>query len=300
MGTGFAVAMPAIWALLAGGIAVAEPSSAELWPLVPPYVSAASGSHTRATIGNGPASVRTRVYQLALGLYRRDTAAARVDFGLDYEYTHLEFRGVASRNLDVHRLRFPLRFAIDSGQLQWRGQLAPRIATSSNVFKDFFNRGSRNDLQVDGRLELGSATPWIIGVAYDQSFGRPRLYPIAGIDVRPYPDLRIRVAFPDSGAWWKASDRHAFSARLYPSGERWRVVSDDFRTDFDLRREEWRVLLTWSIAVTPVIAVNLSAGHTFERQLAFTDRTGSRSNDAVSSEPYAEIGFRLGGARAPR
>lgn len=294
MGAALHIAIPAIAALIASGIVVAESSPLRL---APPYVSAGTGWHATAAVGDGPGSVRTREYQLALGLYRRDDGGTRLDFGVDYEYTHLEFRGIASRNRDVHRLRFPLRFAIDSGQHRWRGYVAPRIATSSNVFKDFFNRGSRDDLQIDGRLELGGTKPWLLGVAYDQSFGRPRLYPVAGIDVHPDGDLRIRIAFPDSGAWLKASDRHAFSARLYPSGERWRVVSDDFRSDFDLRREEWRAQLTWSVTITPLLAVSLSAGQAFERRLVFTDRTGARVDEAVDSEMYAEIGFRWGGAR---
>lgn len=286
----------ALIGFIASAAAFAEPPG--VWPdPAPPSLTATTSWHANATLGDGPGSVRTREYGLELGLYRIERADAVLDIGVDYQYTHFALDGIDSRNRDVHRLRFPLRFAAMHGKQQVRGYVAPGIATSSNVFKDFFNRGSGDDLTVAGRIEIYStdaARPWTAGVAYDQSFGRPLFYPVIGVDMFPDEALRVRIAFPDSGLWFRASDRHAFSARLFPSGERWRVVTDDFRSDFDLRREEWRAQLTWSVTLGGIVTLDLAAGHAFERRMVLTDRTGGRIDSAFDEGLFAEAGIRLG------
>lgn len=283
--------------LVTAGAAASGDDSGNCYDAAPPFLVATTSWHSTAAMASPPGSVRTREYGLKLGIYRVERKHTRFDFTIDYQYSHLALGGIDSRNRDVHRLRFPVRFAAVSDRRLVRGYIAPGIATSSNVFKDFFNRGSSDDLTIDGRIEVGSTAPpgWIFGIAYDQSFGEPRLYPVAGIDLRPRDKLRVRVAYPDSGVWYRISDRHSLSARLFPSGERWRVVSDDFTSDFDLRREEWRTQLTWSMALGKRVALDVTAGHTFDRRLALTDRTGVRIHQNVSSEGFAEIGIRLGG-----
>ena len=261
------------------------------------YVEARTGRHSTASYSGGAASVRTDEYGLAFGLRNLRRGSAALDIGVDYVYTHLAFDDVPSRNRDVHKLQFPMRFVIDSGRRELRGYVAPGIATSSNVFKDLLNRGGGEDLTIAGKIEIGGARDrhsWFAGAAYDQAFGGPRLYPVVGIDALPNDDLRIRVAFPDSGVWYRLSHRHALSTRVFPSGDRWRVVTDDFSADFDLRREEWRLQLTWSFSAAPFLALDLSTGKAFDRQLILDDRDGNRIEAPVASELFTEIGFRLG------
>lgn len=288
--------------LMAAGAAASGDVSGDYHNAVPPYLVATTNWHSTAVFAIPPGSLRTREYGLKLGLYRFERKHSRFDFTIDYQYSHLTLGGIDSRNRDVHRLSFPVRFAAESDRRLVRGYIAPGIATSSNVFKDFFNRGSSDDLTIAGRIEVGSTAPggWFVGIAYDQSFGEPRLIPVAGIDSQPRDTLRVRVAFPDSGIWYRMTDRQSLSARLFPSGERWRVVADDFRTDFDLRREEWRTQLTWSLALGKWAAFDVSAGRTLDRRLALTDRAGVRINQDVSSEGFAEIGIRLGGGFSSR
>lgn len=290
----------AIAGLLAGSTIALADLPAEPHSAVPPFISASTGWHRVAQIDSGAGSVRTREYRLELGLRRVDFDAASLDFGIDYEYSHLELANIGSRNRDMHRLLFPVRFAVSSERIRWRGHVTPGIATSSNVFKDFVNRGSSDDLVISGRVEIGGASPWFAGIAYDRTFGKPKLFPVAGVDVNPQANLRLRIAFPDSGAWLQLSDRHALSARLYPSGERWRVVTDDFQDEFDLRREEWRFQLTWDIAVTRYLSLALLAGQSFDRRLRLSNDTGTRIDATVSQEPFAEFGFRLAGSRKPQ
>lgn len=292
----------AIILLSTGTAALADVSDDSRYQ-APPFLIATTSWHSTAAFANPPGSVRTREYGLQLGLQRFERKHAWVDLEVDYQYSHFALGDVDSRNRDVHRLRFPVRFSAEFGQSLARGYIAPGIATSSNVFKDFLNRGSTDDLTIAGRVELGSSAHskrWIVGIAYDQSFGRPRFYPVAGIDRQLHDDLRIRVAFPDPGIWFRISDRHRLSARLFPSGDRWRVVSDDFATDFDLRREEWRAQLTWSIVLGKWISVDLAAGQTFDRRLLLTDRAGVRVDQDISGEGFAEIGFRFGGISSNR
>ena len=287
----------AIVLLSAGTAALAELSDDSRYR-APPFLVATTSWHSTAAFANPPGSVRTREYGLQLGLQRFERKHAWVDLEIDYQYSHFAFGDVDSRNRDVHRLRFPVRFAAEFGQGIVRGYVAPGIATSSNVFKDFLNRGSSDDLTIAGRIELGGAElskRWIIGIAYDQSFGRPRFYPVAGIDRQLHDDLRVRVAFPDPGIWYRITDRHRLSARLFPSGDRWRVVTDDFASDFDLRREEWRAQLTWSMTLGKWMSVDLAAGQTFDRRLLLTDRAGVAVDQDISSEGFAKIGFRFGG-----
>lgn len=261
------------------------------------YLEARTVRHSSASFSGGTGSVRTDEYGLAFGLLDLRRGSAVLDIGVDYVYTHLAFDDVPSRNRDVHKLQFPLRFSIDAGSKELRGYVAPGIATSSNVFKDFFNRGSSDDLTIAGKIEIESAhdrRSWFAGAAYDQAFGGPRLYPVVGINAMPRDDLRIRIAFPESEVWYRLSDRHTISTRVFPSGNRWRVVTDDFSADFDLRREEWRVQLTWSFVALPFLAFDLSAGQAFDRQLTLNDRDGSRIDSPLASELFTEIGFRLG------
>ncbi|MBT8099775.1 MAG: hypothetical protein KJO82_08495 [Gammaproteobacteria bacterium] len=283
--------------LVTAGAAASGDISGDCHDAVPPFLVATTSWHSTAAVASPPGSVRTREYGVKLGLYRFERKHSRFDFTIDYQYSHLALSGIDSRNRDMHRLSFPLKFAMESNQRLVRGHIAPGIATSSNVFKDFLNRGSGDDLTIAGRIEVGPTVPagWFVGIAYDQSFGKPRLFPVAGIDMRPRDTLRVRVAFPDSGVWYRVTDRQSLSARLFPSGERWRVVSDDFRTDFHLRREEWRTQMTWSLALGKRVALDVSAGRTFDRRLALTDRAGERINQDVSGEGFAEIGIRLGG-----
>ena len=148
------------------------------------------------------AELSGREYQVSLGLSRFNAATTTFDVGIDYKYVRYEYTNVDSRNRDLHRLQIPLLFDSDFESWHLRGFVAPGVSTSSNVFKDFLNRGSSDDAFVSARAAMhrgDTKNEWFVGVAYDRSFGEPKVYPVAGVELVPSPDVRIRLAFPDPG-----------------------------------------------------------------------------------------------------
>jgi hypothetical protein len=71
---------------------------------------AVQGESAMPDLGAG-ASVAAREYYAAAELPVYATDSRSLSLGLDYQYTHYEYRGVNSRNRDLHRLQFPVRFA---------------------------------------------------------------------------------------------------------------------------------------------------------------------------------------------
>ena len=249
------------------------------------------------------AEVAGEEYQLSLGLFRVGVGSTTIDVGIDYEYVRYEYANVDSRDRDLHRLQFPVRFETEFDGWRLRGYMAPGISTSSNVFKDFLNRGSSDDTFVSARAAMhrGELTSeWFVGVASDRSFGEPRIYPVAGIELMPSQSLRIRLAFPDPGFALQLSERHSLQVDVFPAGHQWRVVSDDFPRSFDYRLEALRTRLNWSVRVREHRSVDLSIGYDSGREHHFADDTGEPISLGVDSEWFVGVGIRLGATRLPR
>ena len=248
------------------------------------------------------AELAGKEYRLGLGLVRFDASAFRFDIGVDYEYTRYEFTNVDSRNRDLHRLQIPMLFesAFDGWRLQ--AFIAPGASTSSNVFKDFLNRGSSEDAFVSARAALhrvSSTSEWFLGAAYDRSFGEPRVYPVAGVELMPSQALRIRLAFPDPGFALQVSERQYLQGRVAPAGHQWRVVSDDFGSDFDYRVETLRAQLNWNYRLWRQLSVDLSVGYDTGREHHFASSSGVPLNSEVASAWLFAVGLRLGAAALP-
>ncbi|MDJ0749874.1 MAG: hypothetical protein QNJ11_10345 [Woeseiaceae bacterium] len=242
-------------------------------------------------------------HQLSLGLFRFETETVSIDVGVDYEYVRYEYTNVDSRNRDLHRLQIPVRF--DTGFESWRlrGHIAPGVSTSSNVFKDYLNRGSSDDAFVTGRAAMHrgtAAAEWFLGVAFDRSFGEPRAYPVAGVELTPTPALRLRLAFPDPGFTLQVSERQSLQGSVFPAGHQWRVVTDDFARDFDYRLETLRTQLNWNVRVWRRLSVDLTASFDTGREHRFADNQGVPLRFDVASDWLFAVGIRLGAAELPR
>lgn len=270
----------------------------------PPYLAVNFARVSSTALGETrlSADVFNIERQISAGLLRFDIGHIVVDLGVDYQYTRYEYNGIDGRNRDLHRLQVPFRFRSRRGEWQYRGYVAPGVSTSSNVLKDVLNRGGRDDFFVSGRIDASrryNDKVLIAGVAYDQTFGRPTMYPVFGAVFTPNERLRLRLAFPDPEVWYRVSERHSFTTRLFPAGHRWHVVVDDFASDFDYRVRAIRSQLTWSVQLGPNLTLDVSSGYEFDRQHHFTDDQGVRINANAEDQWLFAVGFRIGSAPIP-
>jgi hypothetical protein len=286
--------------VLQGGLAAA----AEAGENRPPYLAGRYLQSPAASFDDlGPgAEVTTEEHQVALGLFRFDTRNSVFDLGLDYEYTHYDYTNVNSRDRDLHRLQIPLLFESRFDAWQLQGFVAPGVSTSSNIFKDFLNRGSSDDVFATARVAFhkgDDGRPWFVGLAYDRSFGEPTLYPVAGVELSPTPAIKLRLAFPDPAFNWQISDRQSLQGRIFPAGHQWRVVSDDFTRSFEYRVEAVRAEINWNLRIWRQLSIDVGLGYDTAREHRFEDDQGLPLVSGVADEWIAAVGFRLGPAVLP-
>jgi len=270
----------------------------------PSYLSGNASRVTAANLeGAGPGSrVAAEDSQAATAFTRFALGAATLDLGVDYQYTHYEYDAVDSRNRDLHRLQLPVWLSIPGDGWRIRAHAAPGIFTSSNVLKDFFDRGSRDDIYVSARIEASGADPsrpWIVGVAHDRAFGESTTYPVIGLNLAPRDGIDIRLAWPDPAIHIRPSDRHRVSLELFPAGSQWHVRTDDFTSEWDYRFEAWRSQLSLNLSLFEGTSLDLSLGYEFDRRHHFTDDQGIRIDARAESQWFFAIGFRLGNGSLP-
>jgi len=247
------------------------------------------------------AAVSVEEQRLAVGFGRLRTRGMAFDIGLDYGYTRYEYTGINGRNRDLHRLQVPVRARAATNGWQFDAHIAPGVSTSSNVFQDPFGRWSGDDVTVTAAIEArrpASVSPgWLFGLAYDRAWGRPRVYPVVGVELAPAPGLRLRLAFPDSSLNYDLSPTHALAWRIYPSGHQWHVVSDERGAEFDYRVQAVRTELTWSWRFTRGLALGVTAGYESRTRHRFVDDAGAGiAGDAASRWLF---GISVGTGRAP-
>ena len=254
-------------------------------------------------VPGGIATVAVEEQRLAVGFGRLRMREFTFDVGLDYGYTRYEYTGIDGRNRDLHRLQVPMR--VQAAAYGWRfdAHVAPGVSTSSNVFQDPFGRWSGDDVIVTAAFEArrpASGSPgWLLGLAYDRAWGRPRLYPVAGVELAPAPDVRLRLAFPDSSLDYDLSPAHSLAWRIYPSGHQWHVVSDELVAKFDYRVQAVRTDLTWSWQFTRGLILGVTAGYESRTRHRFFDDTGARIAGDAASRWLFGISVRTGRAPLP-
>ena len=270
----------------------------------PPFLALSIARQPSADFSAAPdvASVKAKENQVYAGLYRLDTGEAILDFEIDYQYTRYVYDGIDGRNRDLHRFQFPIRYRSGIGGWTIDANLAPGISTSSNVLKNFFDAISSDDLfataRVEGRRPWRSRN-WVIGLSYDRAFGKPSVYPVAGIEMTPHDALDVRLAFPDPGFRYRWSGRQALSGRLFPAGHQWHVMTDDFDAEFDYRVEGWRAQVGWSMRLWKQVTLDISGGYEFGRKHYLTDDLGVRIESDVEDQWLVLFGLRAGQAPLP-
>lgn len=249
-----------------------------------------------ALAGTPGASLDGKETQLAAGLGCFGRPDRRFDVAFDYQYTRYLYDGIDSRNRDLHRAQVPIGLRAAGDRWSVDAHFAPGIAISSNILKKLADRLSSDDVFATARIEASSAAnaagSLVVGGAWDRAFGRPRIYPVVGIDYRPSARLATRIAFPDSAVRFAATDRQAITLRLYPAGFEWHVLEDDLVSEFDYRVEAWRAEAWWSIATPGKTFLDLSIGYEFARRHEFTDRAGTTIAQDVDDAVTIAIGLR--------
>lgn len=214
-------------------------------------------------------------------------------WALDYAYQRYEYSGLASRNRDLHRLALPLSWHGDV-RLPWMIEFRPVVASSSNVFKEFWSRGDSEDFMWHGRAALerppvGMSWGWRLGAARDDVFGRERFYPVLAL-LRQHEAVHVELGWPFARAMREAGPGIEAGGELAPAGARWHVVSDERNgASFDYAVRAWRAgaILRWRSAGGLVLTTRL--GLEFERRHRLEDDMGSRVSRTVGEARYFEL-----------
>jgi hypothetical protein len=298
------ITLAALALAAAGCASTGRPAATPAADDPPPFLALSITRQPPADFASSPspATVRTKENQVFAGFHRFQAGRGTLDLGLDYQYTRYVYDGIDGRNRDLHRFQFPLRYQGELGGWTIDGNIAPGISTSSNVLKEFFDRISGDDLFTTARVEgrrKSSSRNWVLGLAYDRTFGRPLVYPIAGIEISPNDALDLRLAFPDPGFRYRRSDTQSFSGRLFPAGHQWHVMTNDFSSEFDYRVEGLRAQVGWSIRLWKQVRLDISGGYEFGRKHYLTDDLGVRIESDVDDQWLFLLGLRAGPAPFP-
>lgn len=212
-------------------------------------------------------------------------------WALDYAYQRFEYRDLASRNRDLHRLELPLSWQRNA-PLSWTVELRPVIASSSNVFKEFWSRNSSDDYMWHGRaiLERSSVgSGWRLGAARDDAFGRESTYPVLAV-LRQADGIQLELGWPVSRIVLEGGRRIELGGELAPAGARWHVVSDERGgASFDYEVRAWRAggFLHWRSACGFLLTSR--AGLEFERRHRLEDDRGVVINRAAGEAAFIEL-----------
>ena len=172
------------------------------------------------------------------------------------------------------------------------------VATSSNVFKDFLDRGSGDDIDLYLRFQFqhwsGPGMGWRVALVRDAAFGAPRVYPAAALLWRG-DRVQAEIGLPSSRVDWQARDHLTLGAALFPAGSSWHVVSDERAgAEFDYRARAWRGALTAEWQPWRRLIASAQAGVEFRRHYEFEDDTGAAIDRDAGSAKYWRLELRFG------
>lgn len=221
-----------------------------------------------------------------------DVLGGRFAVGADYVYTHYAYTDVASRDRDLHRLAVPLHWSTGDATV-FRATLTPTVATSSNVMKDLFKRGTSEDVNFYGEA-VAERIPdtgwgWRAGAGYDDRFGDPEAYPVL-MALHRGERTSLQLGWPQTRFDWRAHERVRLGVNVEPAGGQWHVVSDERDgAEFDYTVEAWRAALTAHWAFAEGWSLGAQLGSEFDRHHDFEDDLGVRLDVDAGSTAFAEL-----------
>lgn len=279
------------------GLAPTSTAHARDWLIDLHYLQLQEAALGDADMSGRESGLRMQTPWFALG-------GGQFGVGADYLYTHYDYTGLDTRDRDLHRLAVPLDWSSgDTWTLRITAQ--PTVATSSNIMKDLFSRGTGDDFNLYGRIAVervpDSGWGWRLGAGYDDRFGDPQAWPLVAAIYRQ-SNLSVEVGWPQASANWWPNERWRLGVEIAPAGARWHVVSDERDgAEFDYTVEAWRAALAadWSFAGGWQIGLQL--GSEFDRHHDFEDDTGARIDTDAASAAFASLAlrYRFGDDTAP-
>ncbi|NHA14852.1 hypothetical protein [Thioalkalivibrio sp. XN279] len=214
-------------------------------------------------------------------------------WALDYAYQRYEYSGLPTRNRDLHRVEVPLTWR-GLAPTAWEAEFRPVVATSSNVFKELWSRGSSDDFMWHGRVlrqrePQGARWGWRAGIAYDDAFGAEQAYPLFAL-LREHHGMRMELGWPVTRAMLEVGRGFAVGGEVAPAGARWHVVSDERdEAAFDYEVRAWRAGATLRWESSGGLFLTTRAGLEFERRHRLEDDTGATVNRAVGEAGFFEL-----------
>lgn len=263
------------------------------WPATAAGPQFMGYNSTLAETDFGDARLSGQEYGMTLDWPLEGSGWRPADLGLEYTYTRYEYEGLPTRNRDLHRVAAPVRWRW-AGALAHSFELRPVIATSSNVMKDFFNRGTSDDVMLHGRWRVERAPAatgagWRAGVARDDAFGSWKFYPEVAALWRT-PAAELGLGWPRSWASYRPVAAWLLSAELAPVGARWHVVSDERDgAEFDYEVEAWRGVASARWQSASGVLIVAQGGLEFGRRHRLEDDQGGRVDRPADDAAYFEI-----------
>ncbi|NNF62298.1 MAG: hypothetical protein HKO55_08285 [Gammaproteobacteria bacterium] len=219
--------------------------------------------------------------------------------GLDLGYRNYEVDEEIGANLDLYQFSLRPQWRVKGEVRDWLLRLAATRAVSSNRAADvnwhademFYSSAAIARQALDDRRTL------VYGAAYDYSFGKAALYPVAGVELDLTPHWQLALIVPFTRLHWDGGGRWAAQFRLYPAGRRWRVLDSDTGRDFDTFTREFRLSaeLHWRLDSRWQLVATLAGG--FNRSLTTSAANGSRLAADVDPAPFGAIGLRYRSGR---
>ena len=267
------------------------PGTAAALPQPAPSLEFTRG--TLATADFGAAQLSGKVNRIALQGRSRPWAAGEFSWSLDYAYQRYEYRGLPTRNRDLHRLEVPLRWD-GKESTGWSAELRPVVAASSNVFKELWSRGSGDDMMLHGRVlrervPFGAGWGWRVGLAYDDAFGAQKAYPVVAL-LRQYEGMLMELGWPATRAMLELDGGFAVGGEIAPAGARWHVTSDERDgASFDYEVRAWRAGAKLRWESRGGLFLTTQAGLEFERRHRLEDDNGAMVNRGVDEAAFVEL-----------
>lgn len=236
----------------------------------------------------GPgAEVGVESFQLSWRSSAALGANTRALFGVEWSRHELDRTGVTWLPENLKALGVPLGVSHRFDE-RWRLLVTatPRLAGADGDIGD-----ARVDVPVLALASYASSPDlvWSFGLRYGAQ-SDIKLLPIAGVTWRFAPAWEFRLAWPESGLSWRASEALTLRAIATIQGGDYRLAEDPRPTaqrvgeswagDW-LEYREVRVGLAAEYAFAPTFALRVEAGYAADRRFEFTDRDLTLSGDGA-------------------
>lgn len=240
------------------------------------------------------------------GLSNEDSLFSHFDvgteqWGLRHQYRAFEFEEFASSGLqedvlqtngDVHQLSGRWQWRQETARSGWSVALAPLLSVSSNLLKEPGEIGSDAwQVHAYGEYQQALNQQWrfLLGGCVDDRFGRYRFYPSGGVIWQPRPELRLRLAFPDSRVDLDLTPRWRLYLSASPNGGIWQVHNEELDNLSRFRYRSLRLTAGALWELHPQWQIGLEWGADLQRKFYFRRTDGSAGRAAADSAQFAAL-----------